>query len=240
MQTTTFRRLIYVAILLLALVAWPSRAVATTIWANTGVGGVGVTPTFGEAFVVPALDSHLTEFAFFLSGGAADPFDAYIYEWSVASRRAVGSALWSSAGQVGGPPQYYSFSPDIDLVPGGAYVAFFHCPQGCSSVSPQFGTQIAEAQGVFFQGPPADWTTAVWRLTEEVPFQPVIWDLYSRFTWGPATATPGPIAPVPEPISLLIVGTGLAASALRRAGRGRCVRALGRVVRALDSQHTRH
>lgn len=118
------------ALVLAALLLASSAALANTQYNNTPEVNNVISPfgnpdtaTYGETFSAPAIDTSLNDFSLFLNAGATGPLEGYVGTWTGAE---AGSILWTSAPVTAtGDAQTFTFDTGgLSLVAGNEYVAF--------------------------------------------------------------------------------------------------------------------
>ncbi len=224
----TYRVLRFVAVLALGLVV-PASAGASTISAGGGSfvqswgkdAGNPNTQTYGQTITAPA-DSVLTDFSFWLGRTSTnfpvptDPsldFMAYVYSWNEGLSMAEGPALFTSGvfthnASTSTPFTQYTFvTGGLALTPGNTYALFLSTSglAGLGHVQWEAATLDEYAGGHFiFLNNGEDtgqWTTAVWGSG-------IASDLHFEANFSDRS--------VPEPTTLLLLGTGFGVAFVRR------------------------
>lgn len=169
-----------------------------------GTAASGSTPTYGELFVDPAGNPFLKNVEFLVDNpnGSAIPFKAYIYSWN--GSNITGSALFTS-GALSVAPTAGAYDPvdvsmNVQLTPGNQYVALFSTVGLAGNIgSARFdlATTASYTSGLFEYNndnalPPAAGCNPNGNFGDNLAFS---------MTFSPPAAT------VPEPSSVLLLGT---------------------------------
>ncbi len=176
----------------------------------TGPWGVetGHFLNFGQTITAPT-DNVLTSFSFWLGGASTSSasllFNAYVFQWSVATSRTIGSALWASPQNsyetttAYTESQYTQFTFNtggLALTPGGVYALFLNATGGSGSILLSgVGSGYAGGEEIWdhSQNLGAGWGNSAWGSTgagHDLQFE-------AQFTHAP------------EPSSWIMLGTGL-------------------------------
>lgn len=209
---------------ILAVLAAPAPAHATVIDTTGSDAGIVVpfgdpnTATYGQTFTVAGADSFLDSFSLYLrtrfSGAGTLDLRGYIASWDGSKASAI---LFESATQTmnaAGALQEFAFDPNLNLISGDTYVAFlsisnlpdqttntFQMPLGGESIP---GSMVFINNGQNF----GLLTTIDW-----IP-------LGTTDVWFQATLLANGPSAVPEPITLSLLGAGLAGIGAIRRRRG--------------------
>lgn len=207
---------------LLAFVLGSSAAFANTTYDNSSqvnvaispFGGSPSTPTYGETFSAPSVDTTLNSFSLFLNGGSTGQLQGYVGTWTGAG---VGSILYTSPlTDVTGANQEFTFNTgDLELVAGSEYVAFL------STSGPEYSSYSGSAAmpAVVPQGSiPGDGMVYLNNGNDTSQFFEGGWSAPGGYDAEFVADFSSQSSATPEPGSLLLVGTGLLgiAGALRR------------------------
>lgn len=211
-----------VAVLALVIGSVGNAQAQTNISTPGGGGGVGFwgkdIHTFGQTFTTPT-DAYLNDFSFWMSAAPDLQFQAYVFAWDQANLRATGGALFASAVMSGPSGDWYDQvsvnTGSLLLNPGSMYVAFLSTSglPGSGSNAWQWPGSDAYTGGAFVYIRNGDdqsqWTNSMWGTNS----YGVGTDLRFDMNFSPN----GPVSVTPEPVSMSLLGTGLAAVAsLRR------------------------
>ncbi len=206
-------------------VAQVTIGAARTTSVGTFTGGPGGVRSIGQSFTVPTLAPALSSFSLSLTNafdGANLRFSAYIYRFDAATRSLTGAAAWSRA-TVAGSGNDFSFdlrtfdTGNVLLAPGSTYL-FLLTTLGEAVAFPEAGNLLGASTADGYAGG-ALWASDAatnaalfaggWSQVDGVA------DLAFTATFTSATV-------VPEPATVVLVGTGLLAlgGLARRRGRG--------------------
>ncbi len=164
--------------------------------------GANSTYTYGQTFT--ALGNSLNDFSFWVNGfGGTGTADAFVYAWDATSGVATGSALFSGNVTFGSGNSYSQYTVNTagtSLTTGQVYVAFW---TGTSGATAQweggYGDTYAGGQFVYTN---SGYTTQQWSDVGSA------FDVSFEANFADTT--------VPEPMSFVLVGTGLLGVAFAR------------------------
>lgn len=235
----------------LALPVFAPTLEATTIetvphrpeWGDWGIGVVGFDPNFGterfifgQTFTVPVLDTRLSRFSLWLQNGTSETellFSGYLMRWD--SDRATGEILYRSGPQrTRGAPlsrNRYDFRPGaLNLDPRATYIFFLSSTEYLHRLDPPrslAALEMVHAETDQYPGGSVayfDRSLYGRNLTlEEIGAGTHPW-LEFPFQDARFSAEFSHTTAVPEPLSAILFGTGLAGVAVlrrRRANRSR-------------------
>jgi len=212
-------------------------ASATTLSAQTTIettsfwdGGTAVsefgkdnTATYGQTFTVPGSDNDLQSFSFFLgdlSAGNQLLFQGYVAEWDAGANRITGPLLYTSGVRSGpavgtGFTRYDFDTGGLSLVSGGQYIAFLSASEHFGAIpvadaTARWGYLNADeyAGGGFWFFNNGDDFSLLSSASWENFVGGGVDDLAFEMQFGEAGTV------IPEPSTILLLGTGLVALAI--------------------------
>lgn len=205
----------------LALVAAAGAVRGQTISTPNDLGTFGTIfasdgQTVGQSFTAP--NAYMIDFSFWVKSPPVIPFKAYVYAWSDDYQMPTGPALFTSGDLTvvsDGVCELCQLTvpTGINLTPGGTYMAFLSS-YGFSA--PAEGTVIAMGDNNYTGGQlywlnSGDFTTNNWNYMSWVSDGAGA-DLQTAMNF----ATEAPVTVMPEPVTAVLFGAGLAALAAAR------------------------
>jgi hypothetical protein len=177
----------------------PANGGTISSWGPSAVGGG---QSYGDIFTAPG--SVLNDFTFTVAGSTY-PFVAQVYAWN--GTGATGPALYTSGiNNLTATLTAYTFTPNLSLTLGNAYVAFVtNQPNNVSLGGTGSGFMAASDGG----------TGGFFEFAEGDPSVAANWQTYPSTAQFHADFS-GSVTTVPEPISLSLFGAGLAGAAFIR------------------------
>jgi hypothetical protein len=177
----------------------PGNGGTIEAWGPSATGGG---QSYGDIFTAPG--SVLNDFTF-TAAGESYPFVAQVYAWN--GTGATGPALYTSGlNTLTATLTAYTFTPNITLTVGNAYVAFITNQPNNVSLGGSGTGYIAASDGG---------TGGIFEFAEGDPSLGTTWQTYPSTAQFHADFS-GAVTPVPEPISLSLFGAGLAGAAFMR------------------------
>lgn len=195
-----------------------------------GWGNGLVSRAYGQTFTVSTGWTELNEFAFWMGTWGSDSdllFRAYVMAWDPVGRRPQGGVLWQSERQEGPDSRQehvrYGFGTGgVTLDPASTYVAFLSSHNDILPLLPHGRSHLAYVDGrssgyagvdaydggtavvgEFFLEPAAEGTGPLIHSQH--------WSVSSgEDAWFTADFAPTPTSTVPEPASMVLLGSGLA------------------------------